>query len=252
MSGLRISSADFGRKGMTYMKLLLLAYAGSLGNAYRQWFEDSELKMELISLEYPGKGHRMSEPLASSWEALIADTAQQISTQIQVGEDYLLFGHSMGAKVAFDTCLELERQGLTKPVLTVFSGSTPFNEEMVLNLADRAVFRQDMLALGGIPTEVLADPELAEYIFELLHQDATLLSAFEYQGQGITGACAIFSGKEDQPASRQSWQLLAKGDFSVEEFEGGHFFIFEQQQVVLEKLEALVQMVESAQKMTRG
>lgn len=223
------------------MKVLLFSYAGSLGNAYRKWEHVNSQRIKFLSMEYPGKGQRSHEAAAKSWKELILDGVEQVTHLTEDSEPYFLFGHSMGAKVAYDVCLSLQQQKKKLPACIFFSGTKPFSKKDNLFLDNDILFRDKMLRLGGIPQEVLDEPELAEYIFSILRGDAQLIDEFIFDPEfKISVPAIVFEGIDDAIGTKDEWRDVLGNKHELKQFPGGHFFIFEHPEKVINQIEKFI------------
>lgn len=221
--------------------MFLFSYAGSFGYSYRQWESCQLSQLELIAIDYPGKGTRINEPPVSSWIELIKDATEEIMKYNLKEQNYLLFGHSMGAKVAYEVCLELQKKGIGLPKVVFFSGTEPFSKKTNLYLENDTVFRKKMIELGGISKEVLIEPELAEFVFSNLKEDALLLDQFNFEPKRrLKTYSVILSGDRDQSGTNEEWQSVCGEDFCQFTFFGDHFFIFESAEKVLNQIEQFI------------
>ncbi len=79
---------------------------------YRTW-PAALSEVQVVPVEYPGRGGRFSEPCATDARALAKQLADKIS---QTGvKNFSLFGHSLGALIAWELTLELRRIGAAMP-----------------------------------------------------------------------------------------------------------------------------------------
>lgn len=118
---------------------------------------------------------------------------------------WAIFGHSMGACVAFEVCLELQRRRRSRldlnpaaspptlPSLLIASGSRPpswrqaSHPSAIQRAAAQTVpsyllsddeFLAHLAALGGTPAEVLQNRELMEYCLPFLRADFELIDTY--------------------------------------------------------------------------
>src|SRR5256885_7567034 len=79
--------------------LYCFPFAGGSSNFYADWVGDFTGPVELVPVQLPGRGARMSERPATDITKLAAEVATVIADQ---PTEVLLFGHSMGAILAFE------------------------------------------------------------------------------------------------------------------------------------------------------
>lgn len=82
------------------MQLFCLAHAGASAMPYARWRKRLPRWLEVCPLELPGRGAREGEPLCQDLPALLADLRQAWSRECN--GPYLLWGHSLGAMLAFE------------------------------------------------------------------------------------------------------------------------------------------------------
>src|SRR2546421_579196 len=94
------------------LKIILLPFAG--GNKYCF----GKLSMRLSNwhaVEYPGRGSRGNEPLLLDANLIANDVMMQLKDVVR-GDDYIIYGHSMGALIGFLLCRKIERGNFKKPM----------------------------------------------------------------------------------------------------------------------------------------
>jgi surfactin synthase thioesterase subunit len=87
--------------GMKKVKLLCLPHAGASSMLFLQcekYFDSSEI----IPIDPPGRGRRMSEPLCHTIGEMIADLKRQVVAEIGPNDEYTFYGHSMGALLIYE------------------------------------------------------------------------------------------------------------------------------------------------------
>lgn len=212
--------------------LFCLPYAGGSSMAYAKW--PALLKgVEVVSLELAGKGQRISEVPYESMEEAIADLYPRMLPKLDGA--YAMFGHSMGALVAYELSRKLTKEGHPAPQHMFFSGrrapQCPLSDRIIHQLPE-SEFRQVLQRLGGTPRELFDNEELAELFLPIIRKDYQLLETYRFQRDGYTLNCSItvMNGNHDDiPLPYlEAWRELSSGSFQRLEFEGGHFFIHEQ------------------------
>lgn len=167
-------------------------------------------------VEYPGRGHRIGEPLP----ATLPDLADQLAGELverfgpRAVARTVLVGFSMGAFVA----LEMARRCVVAPAALVVVGAVaPQRRVPGRHAPDNRALAQ-LLACSP-------EPELWEYATELLRADLRL--ARDYRVAGVTPApcpVAALCGVDDDAVddATEGWRPWATGRFTAAVVPGGH------------------------------
>jgi surfactin synthase thioesterase subunit len=152
------------------------------------------------------------------------------------GPDVVLFGHSFGALVAFETARWLRRRGRPLPGALVVAGRTAAhvpgraaplhplpNDRFLAAVAER---------YGDvIPEEVRRHAELVEVLLPSIRADIRMSETYIFEEQDPL-ACPIvaYAGDDDPniaPGEARAWSELTSASFAMQTFRGGHFFLYE-------------------------
>lgn len=211
-----------------------LPYAGGTARIYQRWRREFPPEFEVVPLEIAGRGARIAEPFPGSIHKLAADLSRQIHGRLPRPAGYVLFGHSMGALIAFEMALTHSDHGLPTPRLVVISGGDPpylrsrWGAE-VLDLPDR-----DLLELVNMFGRVSARPltSIAAHFAGRLRTD--LRAAIEYRPRVTQAALDIpllvLQGSADplvDPEHVTGWARYTRKQCTVRHHNGGHFAFFE-------------------------
>src|SRR6516162_1128526 len=90
-------------------RLFCFPYAGAVAAVFQLWPDHLPPDLEVCIPCLPGRDARLDEPAASDMAPLVASLAQDVLPWLSV--PYALFGHSMGAFIAFDLAHELSDLG---------------------------------------------------------------------------------------------------------------------------------------------
>jgi surfactin synthase thioesterase subunit len=108
---------------MMSIPLLCFPFAGAGASFFRPWKDLSRGRFELLPIQLPGREKRfVEEPyrdVAQAIEGVLPDVLKQIEGRARVA----LFGHSMGAVLAFELARRLTASAATEVELLVVSGS---------------------------------------------------------------------------------------------------------------------------------
>lgn len=225
---------------MPSVKLYCLPYSGASAALYYRWQRQLPAWLRVVPVELPGRGLRIAEPLHTDVRTLVAHLAADLRSQLDDGP-YAVFGHSLGAILAFELVHELIRRRAPAPLSLFVAGtSAPTRrqrslEELSSLKTDEAVVAY-LRKLGGTPDEVLANEELMGMTLPIVKADFKLCESYTYAAQSrIPCHLAVLSGRGDDIPGDDllAWQAEAGDAFSLTMFDGGHFFIHENQVEVL-------------------
>ena len=202
------------------LRLFTLPHAGGGTTQYRKWTPPPNVALCPVCL--PGREARARETPFDSMPALIEALASEIAPYTR--EPYALFGHSMGAGIAFELARELQRRGLPQPAaLFVSSARAPqfrTGLEPSPDPSDEALLAQ----LGPIPGEVL------DSLLPTLRADTRLYRNYRYEpGEPLDVPLFIY-GADDDPALPaallEPWRDVTRGPAELRLFHGSHFYLF--------------------------
>jgi surfactin synthase thioesterase subunit len=156
---------------------------------------------------------------------------------------YALFGHSMGALVAFEMSHQLASRGAPLPGLLMVSGhgapSLPSTDKPVHARPDHE-FIARLRELNATPPEILEMPELLELMMPILRADFRAAETYVPANRPkLDIPIVAYGGLADADVSRD--QLLAWADettahCTVRMFPGDHFFLRTAQERVVSTL----------------
>lgn len=144
--------------------------------------------------------------------------------------EFLIYGHSMGALIAYLVCQKLQEENLPLPKKLIVSGkkapSIP-REKKFAHLPDNE-FWNEILTLGGIPDEMQNYPELIEYYLPILRHDFKLVESYQYEKKTkLNIPIDVFYGSEEATEEEMlGWQDETTEKVTITQLPGNHFFIF--------------------------
>ncbi|RII89311.1 thioesterase II family protein, partial [Clavibacter michiganensis] len=84
--------------------------AGGAATAYRGWAPFAPRGVEVLAVQYSGRGDRYGDPVSPDLDTLAAEVAEAVDA-LPERLPVVLFGHSMGALVAYETARVLAARG---------------------------------------------------------------------------------------------------------------------------------------------
>jgi surfactin synthase thioesterase subunit len=217
------------------LRLFCLPHAGGTASFYAPLAAalgrlPSSGAVELVAIQYPGRHERFGEPCFEDLRELAAAVAEVLAPHASAAP-FALFGHSMGATVAFEAALLLEAQGSVAATLYASGRTAPGTPPKQPEPTDDLSLVKNLRRMGVTDSRVLTDPDLLELVLPAIRADYAAVRDYRFQG-GPNLACPITAlvGDEDEFVSvedAQAWQLHTEGEFELRVFPGGHFFIAE-------------------------
>ncbi|KAB1158712.1 thioesterase [Tenacibaculum aiptasiae] len=213
------------------IKLFCLPYAGGGANIYEKWQIKLSEKIELCPINLAGRGNRFNDDLYRTLEEAVDDIYDMIKNDISEGE-YAIFGHSMGALLAYELVQKIQSLGKRCPVHVFFSGRKPVHIPKIEKFyrdMNAQEFEQAVLGLGVTPPEIFKNTELKEIFIPLLRSDFTIAETFVNRSKIVPLNCSISAliGKEEAITIEEAeeWRLHTTERCSVHYIDGGHFFL---------------------------
>lgn len=220
--------------------LFCLPCAGASATMYLRWRRFLPSWLTLQPVELPGRGSRMDERSLESYTALTAVLCDELASNLP--EDYAFFGHSMGALLAYGITHGLSARGLPLPIALLVSGCAAPNRqdsERYTKLQGEAALIADLRQQAGTPEEVFNHPELLAMTLDLLAIDYRVCGSFQHaELLRLPVSINVFAGRQDdiEASKLNDWKLAGTQTFTLDWFEGGHFYLRQSEEQFLSNL----------------
>jgi surfactin synthase thioesterase subunit len=179
-------------------------------------------------VQYPQRADRLTHPAP--------ETVEELAAQLFDAGDWgrlgplKLFGHCMGAVIAFEFARVAEARGVDVSRLWVSASQAPCTiaSSPRLPTAD-AELVANMVDLGGTDERLLADQDFVDLLVRAVRADYLAFNRYAC-GDDVQIRADIHTvgGRGDHRVSEdmlRRWSTHAGGSFTVSLFEGGHFYI---------------------------
>lgn len=212
-----------------------LAYRG-LGTALAAAGTDAYV------MQYPQRGDRLGHPAPTT----VADLARDL---LDAGDwsglgPLRLFGHCMGAVVAFEFARAAEQRGVAVDALWVSASEAP---STVAARPDLPMAQSEILAemvdLGGTDPRLLDDDDFVELLLMAVRADYAAFNRYACDAD-VTIAADVHTlgGQSDHRVSEdmlRRWETHTRGALTVSMFDGGHFFVNDHLAAIAELIDDL-------------
>ncbi|MFI1436642.1 thioesterase II family protein [Streptomyces lydicus] len=208
--------------------VVCLPHAGGSASAFRPWAGHTD-RLELMAVQLPGRERRMAEPALRSLDAVLDALLPEL--RVLAGREYALYGHSLGALLAFEAARRLRTAAPPGPSRLYVAGCPAphaLPPESVYDLPDDELLA--WLTNGdGMDPAALEYPELIRLMLRTVRADLEIFDTYRYSsGPPLEIPVRVFHGSADEqyPAAvAERWKELTTGACDVDVFPGGHFFV---------------------------
>lgn len=195
------------------------------------WSIEFPTDIQTCPVHLPGRENRLADPPFTRIGPLVQELARVLAAQ--TATPFALFGHSMGALIAFELARELRRRDGPSPVCLFVSGArAPQVEDPsppLHGLPESTFVERVLSRYNGIPPIVLRDPELMRLFLPVLRADLELVESYAYrQEEALECPISAFGGAEDPEVcydDLSAWREQTRDSFKVRMMPGDHFFL---------------------------
>lgn len=219
------------------VRLVCLPHAGGSASLFFPMAKAFGPGVEVMAVQYPGRQDRRHEPGIDSVE----EYADEIFAVLRQLDDrpLMLFGHSMGAVLAYEVALRLRRAGLPAPARLFVSGRrapSRHHDENVHQAPDAEIVAE-LRRLGGPHQGMLADPEVLSLVLPAIRSDYRAIESYRHDATArLDCPVTVLVGDADPRVSideARAWAEHTTAPTEVEVFPGGHFYLIEQSSAVI-------------------
>ncbi|MGW6491653.1 thioesterase II family protein [Streptomyces sp. NPDC055056] len=211
--------------------LACLPHAGGAPTFFRDWPPLLGPSLDVVAVCYPGRQDRFDEPCITDMTVMAGEVAAALAPLAACGP-LALFGHSMGAAVAYETARLLRSRHGVRPAHLFVSGLVPPHRILpgTRHLKSDAALAADLLEQGGTDVQVLADEELRALVMPAVRADYRLIETYRHSSAGgpLDIPITAYYGQDDArtaPAAMPGWRHHTQAPTETRSFPGGHFYL---------------------------
>ncbi len=218
-------------KERSHAEMILFCFAHAGGNSafFRTWEKLLLPEIQVKAITLPGRGARHKEQPFTKMERLVEQLFCELVAYVD--RPFALFGHSLGAAIAYEVTREFCNHNQNPLWLFASARRAPHmppKQRQIYNLPSN-----DLLAnlnrLNGTPYEVLKDQSLMEALLPSIRADFELNETYALSDLSpLPVSISAFVGNNDpevNPKEMYAWRDVTSGEFSLRVFEGDHFYL---------------------------
>ncbi|MFC8566947.1 thioesterase II family protein [Streptomyces sp. NPDC057245] len=215
------------------LRLVCLPHAGGTAQLFHGWPTLLPEDIEVLAVRYPGRQDRLAEACVEDM-ATLADAIDG-ALRPWLDRPLALFGHSMGACVAYELALRLEDRGFVPEHLMVSAHAAPQRAgHSALHSAGDEALVAHVRSLGDLHGDAYDIPELRELLLPALRADYRLIEGYRPRRPApVKAPITAYVGRDDVSCPLDdvlAWSgLSASGSFDLGSFPGDHFYLAERE-----------------------
>ncbi|MEU4410181.1 alpha/beta fold hydrolase [Streptosporangium sp. NPDC023963] len=209
------------------LRLFCFPHAGGSANFYRSWHHTLPPAVEVRAVQYPGRADRRADSLiddAHHIAKLVTDAMAPL-----LDRPVALFGHSMGALIAYEVARELEARGRGVVHLFASGRHAPHDHRTGDAHTTDDDLISDLVRLGGVEEEHLADPVIRELTLPVVRNDYRVDETYRHRPGGPLHCpvTAILGDRDPEVTPEQAarWSELTRDRFAARVLDGDHFYL---------------------------
>jgi surfactin synthase thioesterase subunit len=226
------------------MTLIILPFAGGSQFSFNEMVYAANAKgIKPVPVEYPGRGKRFTDPLLENIHDIVEDVFLQVKNHL--APPYAIYAHSMGCIVGYLLIHKIMNKGIPLPVHLFFSGCcgpSVVHEMETKHTLQTDEFIEKLRELGGCPEAILEDEQLLNIFLPVIRSDFRAVETYIYKrsSEPLKIPISVIIGTEDKVTYEDAklWQQETNKAIEIFEFKGNHFFIFGNEQKIVDLIYA--------------
>ncbi|CBS89337.1 Pyochelin biosynthetic thioesterase (plasmid) [Azospirillum lipoferum 4B] len=212
------------------LQLACFPHAGGGASFFRRWADILPAEVELVAVQYPGREDRIDDALIPEIGELARTAADALRNGVR--RRIALFGHSMGATLAFETARLLERSGIAVSHLFL-SGQTPPHRHRAthFHLQSDEDLLDEVRRLAATPMEIFDIAEIRQLLLPVIRSDYRAIETYRADDTGrLLCPITVMLADADTEVSLDEaggWARHSHGRTTIRTFTGSHFYLVE-------------------------
>jgi pyochelin biosynthetic protein PchC len=210
-------------------RLVCFPHSGGSANDYCSWLDMVPPQIELVAVQYPGRADRFDESPVADVMVMGSHIASELTRLEPAG--LALFGHSLGALVAYETAVTLSALDAAPKFMFVSGSLSPAEAGggRAHHLSDEELW-SSVCALGTIDPSLWEEREFRDLVLPTLRSDVTANETYRPREDAEPLLCPIrcyYSPEDPLVAGDRldAWAKYTLDGLTLCARPGGHFHI---------------------------
>ncbi len=210
-------------------KLYCFTYAGGTSDFFNVIEKDLE-GIEIVAFEYAGHGKRHKEPFYEDFRELADDMFEEFKRDYN-GEEYALFGYSMGSISLVEVLKRIMCNGMPLPENIFLAAHEPHTKAELAGFTPNELdewVKERTIRFGAVPERLLNNKVFWRTYLPIYRADYGIIRKYKFEELDLKCdlPATVFYSENDTPLEEmKKWD----DHFTCEyhEYTGNHFFITE-------------------------
>lgn len=210
-------------------RLVCFPHAGGAASLFHGWADRLPRSTELVAVQYPGRQDRGHEEPVADLDTLASLVAPEIERLLD--RPLVLFGHSLGATIAFEVARRLRPRFPTPVSRLVVSARVPPADSLPRDYDFRRDedVRRYLRNVGGRAALVTENEELWRVSVPALRGDLLMAENYRYSGGApLTCPITVVAAESDEDcglAEMRGWSTYTVAAVDEHLLPGDHYYV---------------------------
>ncbi len=231
---------------MSPIPLVCFPFAGAGASFFKPWKSLVSDHLEVLAIQLPGREQFFMDPPYRDVEEAMIDILPVVLDHVSETGKIALFGHSMGAVLAYELACRLLKTTTVQLVRLVVSGSPSAWEQRTERATglDDTTFLERVREFAGYDHPALNHPDMRKLLLPTLRADVEMHENYRPSSyQPLPIPITALRGSDDELVSAEAvaqWQQVTTIPLHYVEIEGGHMYLSDVPEQLLNLIETVV------------